>query len=395
MADLLDMSRLSLEERDRRWARVRQAMAERDLACIISPPHTGHWEMFQADTRYLTHIGGNCSETACVFPREGEVTAIVLNRPEFWARAQNWITDLRTPKHHMWSLPIIERMRELGVDRHRVGVVGLGGGVRTPEGTMSHGIFRRICEAFPEAAFEDVTVMMADLRGEKSPEEVACLERATEIVELGLKAVAEVARPGVPDHQVYAAVYYAMMRAGSEVPTMVLWGSGAGSPRDAFLPTRRPLQAGDMISSEIEAKYIGYAAQRVQPAVLGTPPRALVDAMDKQRIVFEAARARMKPGTPFGDIAGVIDEVAQELGCGANLTMHGRGLGEDRPLLVGGEMTPETAGFILKEGNTFIMKPSVRPADGPGITWGDTVTVTPQGGRRLGKDKHEILVIPI
>ena len=125
MADLLDMPRLSINERDQRWARVRAAMAERDFACLIAPPHTGHWELFQADTRYLTHIGGNCSETACVFPLDGEVTAVVLNRPEFWARAQDWVGDLRTPQHHMWSLPMTDRMKELGIDRHRVGVLGM------------------------------------------------------------------------------------------------------------------------------------------------------------------------------------------------------------------------------------------------------------------------------
>src|SRR5687768_16347541 len=139
MTELLDMPRLSLQERDQRWARVRAAMDARDLACIITPPHTGHWELFSADTRYLTHIGGNCSETACVFPRDGEVTAVVLNRPEFWARAQDWVTDLRLPNHHTWSASAIDRLREIGAERSRIGVVGLGGGVRTPEGTIAHG----------------------------------------------------------------------------------------------------------------------------------------------------------------------------------------------------------------------------------------------------------------
>ena len=36
----------------------------------------------------------------------------------------------------------------------------------------------------------------------------------------------------------------------------------------------------------------------------------------------------------------------------------------------------------------------VGPKDGPAINWGDTVTVTPQGGKRLGKDPHDIVVIP-
>src|SRR5713226_5743264 len=158
MSDLLDMPRLSLAERDQRWRRVRQAMAERDWLCIITPPNSGHWEQFQADSRYLTHIGGNCSETACVFPLEGDVTAIVLNRPEFWRRAQEWVTDIRTPTRHMWSEPMIDRLRELRITDGRVGVVGLGGGVRTAEGAIAWGLFERLRQALPKVAFEDATV---------------------------------------------------------------------------------------------------------------------------------------------------------------------------------------------------------------------------------------------
>ena len=393
MAQKLDIPRLSLEERDRRWARVRQAMVERGLACIISPPHTGHWELYQADTRYLSSIGGNCSETACVFPLEGEPMAVVLNRPDFWAGAQDWIADIRTPKHHMWSLPMLDRLRELKLEGERIGVVGLGGGVRTPEGTISWGLYEKLREGLPKASFEDVTVMMGNLRSVKSAEELACMERATEIVEHGLAVMAQVARPGVRDFEVYAEVYGAMMKAGSEVPTMMLWGSGP-EPHDAFLPTRRRLERGDRIDNEIEAKYIGYQAQRVQPAILSEAPAALTAAMDKHRTIFEAARAQLKPGVAFGQLAAVIDEVSAEQGCQVRLTMHGRGLGEDRPLLVGGDMTPETASFVLQEGNTFIMKPRVTAPDGTAVTWGDIVAVTPEGGHRLGKGAHGILVIP-
>jgi Xaa-Pro dipeptidase len=394
MTELLNMPRLSLQERDGRWARVRAAMDERGLAAIITPPHTGHWEMFAADTRYLTSIGGNCSETACVFPRTGEVTGIVLNRPEFWATAQEWVTDLRTPKHHIWSAPAIDRLREAGVDRERIGVVGLGGGVRTPEGTVPHGFFERVREAFPNATFEDVTVMMAELRGVKSAEELAAMERAAEIAEAAIKGFIEAAKPGVPDNEVYAALYHAMMKAGGEIPVMVLWGSGPGPVRDAFVPTQRPLQRGDMIANEIEGKYIGYVSQRVQPAILGEAPRPLLDALEKQKVVFEAICERMKPGARWGEIVSSVDDVAQELGGKATLTMHGRGLGEDRPLLVGGEMSDEIASFLLHENQAFIVKPNFRPASGPGITWGDTVAVTPNGGRRLGKDPHQLVVIP-
>jgi len=175
---------------------------------------------------------------------------------------------------------------------------------------------------------------------------------------------------------------------------MVIYGSGPIPAHDAFVPTHRVLQRGDMIADEIEGKWMGYSAQRVQPVVLGDPPAGWLDAMDKHRTVFNTALERLKAGTPFGEIASVMDEVGQELNCKVSLTMHGRGLGEDRPMLLGGAMTPDIANYVLQDGNVFIMKPAVRPADGPSISWGDTVAVTPSGGRRLGSDKQELVVIP-
>jgi len=394
MSDLVEMPRFSLQERDQRWARVRRAMAERDLACIITYPHTGHNAQWEADSRYLSHCGGGGSSTACVFPLEGDVTVFVLNRPEFWAGSQNWVTDVRPSKRMVWSEPIVDRLRELGIDRHKIGISSLRGNLRATEGTITLRQWEALNEALPNATFEDVSVMMGQLRAVKSPEEVATLERATRITEAGVHAMVEAARPGVRDYEVHAALYYGMMKLGCEVPTMVIYGSGPFPAHDAFIPTHRVLQRGDMIANEIEGKYMGYSAQRVQPVVLGDAPAGYLDAMDKQRTVFNAALAHLKAGTTFGEVARVVDEAAESLNCKVSLTMHGRGLGEDRPMLVGGAMTPDAAGYVLQEGNAFILKPSVRPADGPAANWGDTVVVTPQGGRRLGKDKHEVVVIP-
>lgn len=388
------MPRFSIEERGQRWGRVRTAMAERGVDVIVAFPHTGHNAQWEADSRYLTSVGGGGSSTGCVFPLDGEVTAITLNRPEFWAGMQDWVTDVRTSQHHTWSEPIVKRLQELGVDRHRVGISSLTGNVRAGDGTVTYKQWERLNEAFPNAAFEDVSAMMGELRAVKSSEELAVIQKATDITEAGLKSAFDAARPGITDHEVHAALMYGMLKAGSELPTMVIWGTGRPPAHDAFVPTHRVLERGDMFANEVEGKWMGYSAQRVQPAFLGEVAPGYAAAMEKQRMVFNAALGRFRPGTPFGDIASHVDEVAQDLGCRVSLTAHGRGLGEDRPMLVGGAMTPETASYMLQEGNCFILKPAVRLPDGPSINWGDTITVTSAGGRRLGKDQHEIVVIP-
>ncbi|MCH8199403.1 MAG: hypothetical protein IIA54_04980 [Chloroflexi bacterium] len=64
----LDVPRFSLEERERRWARVRGLMDRDGIDVLVAPPNTGHWDHFQANVRYLTGLGGNCVEAAAVFP---------------------------------------------------------------------------------------------------------------------------------------------------------------------------------------------------------------------------------------------------------------------------------------------------------------------------------------
>ena len=65
------LAKFSLAERERRWARVRELMRQEKLDALIGFPNQSHWDQFQADIRYLTHIGGHQTEVAVVFPQSG------------------------------------------------------------------------------------------------------------------------------------------------------------------------------------------------------------------------------------------------------------------------------------------------------------------------------------
>ena len=58
MAELYPYPRFSLAERDARWKRVRAKMQEENLDVIVAPNNTGHSTDFQANSRYLSHVGG-------------------------------------------------------------------------------------------------------------------------------------------------------------------------------------------------------------------------------------------------------------------------------------------------------------------------------------------------
>jgi Xaa-Pro aminopeptidase len=392
------LPRFSLAERERRWRRVRERMRQERLDAIIGFPNQSHWDQFQADIRYLTHIGGHQTEVAVVFPQAEEPTAFVRggNEIEWWNIAQDWIKDIR-PSRRSWSPPLIARMKELKLDNGRIGVSGLSGLLRAPEGTVVVGMLDNVRQAFPNAQFENATEVLQDARSIKSPEEVAWMERAAEILDQVVAAILAKAKPGVMENDMVATIWQTIIANGGDYPSMTHWGAGVDVPWACRIAPHRPLQAGDMINTELEAKYGGYIAQTVQAACLGKIPSDLKQAFDVSVKVFDELVKFMKPGVSYRDVIAFYQKLVREAGfIPKGMLLHGRGIGEDRPQITGeveGDMYTSATytqhlDLPLVEGNVFVLKPGAMPGSAPdSIRCGDTVVIEKNGARRLGKRK--------
>ena len=403
MPELHPYPRFSLAERDRRWKAVRERMAQQRLDVIVTPQNTGHSADFQANTRYLTHCGGGGdSDIAGVFPLEGDVTAIATSAAPRWPTVQEWTKDVREARRNYGGV-IVERLKELKVDRGRIGITGLGEveGTRTPEGTINYGTWKKIREAFPQAELVDASPILTEVRYIKSEEEIGVLTKSMEIVELGYQAEIEAARPGVKDWEVWAATQGALMRNGSEMPVHCNWLSGKNPVRTLTRPTMRLLERGDLIINEIEASWIGYRSQGVQPVFVEVANPVHQELIKVQREVFNRVFESLKPGITVKEISELTRKTGEEAapksgpvaGAKARLTMHGRGAGDDGPIITSNARNERQLGVTLKENMVLICKPSAITADNKYIsTWGDTVVVTPKGGRRLGKRPHDLAV---
>jgi Xaa-Pro aminopeptidase len=160
----------SLTERDRRYQRVRAMLAERGWDALLVPCNTGHNEAYQADVRYLTQVGGFANEAAVVFPASGDPTCWVRadSQPaEWWRDMQDWVADVRGSRCN-WSENFATSIRELGLESGRIGVVGIGGTPRSPDGLVLYGTLTRLQEWFPRASFADATEAMVRVREIKS-----------------------------------------------------------------------------------------------------------------------------------------------------------------------------------------------------------------------------------
>ncbi len=396
-SDLGTVLRPSLAERDRRHRAIREAMARDGLDILILSPSTARWEQMLADSRYVTAIGGFATEVLTIVPREGDITAYVYNRADWWRAEVDWVADVRDGRN-AWAENAVERIGELGLKKARIGISGLAGLARAPSGTVTFATVDAIARAFPDAVISNATPLMQAVRATKSAEEVAFLECSAAIAEKMVAACAEAARPGVREKELYALMTATLLREDGELPNFLLFATGPGISRSSFVPTNRVLAKGDRIVNEIEAKYAGYGAQVVAPMILGKPPAIFREMVELSRACFDAVLGTMKPGATFGELQDVYAGLVERAGNGRFSTgiplMHARGLGDDGPALLRRADLDTYRKIPLEEGMTFILKPRIVEVDGKERTSiGDTVAVTATGAKRLGRRPLELLVL--
>jgi Xaa-Pro dipeptidase len=385
----------SLAERTRRWNRVRELMDLDGVDALFVAPNTGHWDSFQANARYLTGLGGNGCQVGAVFPRSGDVMAISSPDvdPSIWLEREDWVSDIRAAGGGWGVVALaLARLKELGLERGRIGLSGLYGNTRYPEGVFSHGMYEQLRAALPDAELVNANGIFERSRFVKSDEELAFMTRAVELAEHALEVLRAEARPGVPECVVYARMLAGMLERGGEIPTMILWSVGWPQRKsNYYMPSGRPMQQGDMISIELEAKWGGYIAQVTQIAFLGEAPAAYARMFEVQQQALARCYALLRPGAIMGDFyeaCKAFDSAEYE----CRLIMHARGMGDDAPICVYQPRDEIMRTWPIENNATFIIKPIIGNRDRTqSLYWGDTVVATADGARRLGTRQPQIM----
>lgn len=405
MRSRLELPRLSLKERDRRWAAVRGKMAERGLECLVLWGWPMMWDFYTANARYLCPIGGNAEYNVLVFPLEGEPTCFI-HFPTFlegWRSAQDWVKDIRTRKGN-WADTVAGRLRELGLDRKRIGMDGLAGPL-DPDGWLPQSVYAPLREQLPDASIIGLDDMLELLRAEKSSEEIALLQRAAALGDLMLETCRETARPGVKECEVYGRMQQVMMANGGEEPTLFLWACDRHPYAHPFrMPTTRTMEAGDLIICEMHPKYAGYFTHVERTFCLGEPEK-------KQREIYEGCLAAYHSGMelfgPGRSISRAMEAVKQAIearGLGiCEAGIHGHGLASleypryrhhaikaDQPAIkaMGDQFRP---GMVFAF-NIDLVDP--KWMDGKtGCVFAETVLITEPGARRMHSYPMEFQMI--
>jgi|GEM_PF-1179245 Xaa-Pro aminopeptidase len=395
--------RLSLQERERRFAAVRDRMKQRSIDCVVIRSDSSKWDAGSAEGRYLSHIGGNGEDGYVIFDIKEEPVFIIWGPDHIsnWLEIQGWTKDIR-PMVPSAADAIVKRIKELGREKGTIGLVGrLGSRLWRGEGRWPQGNHQILQRELPQAKFVDFDEELWAIMAIKSDEEIYCIERAMQIIEQALEGLYESARVGTRIPEVVGRVYGSILSAGSDSSIQVLFAAGERTPRVAgrIFPDRR-LERGDMIINEITAKYCGYWAQVHAPISVGEPPRP-----EFQR-VFEAAFAALqagisalKPGITTMQLAQAVQKPVLEMGYDVNAMPLFKGMGTTiaefpySPTGVGLDATGKARSFEIQPGQVILFEPAAYDEKlKVGIHIGEQVVVTQDGCHRIGKRKLELKV---
>jgi Xaa-Pro aminopeptidase len=384
----------SPEEIHRRWAAVRAKMKEAQLDCLlVCQHHPG--EMISerqdgdADIEYLT--GVTLPFKWVVLPIEGKVIAVSTNQVKGAKEeklAQERGIEVRIVDGP-WSASIIDAMKEANVAQGRIGVTDLVDASRQTEGEVTYTTYDRVLKAFPQAKFQPASYLIDSVAALHSPEEIAVLEKTTQVGELGLQAMFETARPGVVQRVVWLAMFNAMVNASGERPFRV--SVRADGPGNSALnrPLEEVMRAGQVLSQECSGCVLGYGSQVNHSVVVGSPAPADWDAAAKDSLdTFEEMVTAIAPGKMVKEICTPYDKrlVARGEKPGA-LVIHSGGLGT----LPRGGSAGAVGQIVLQAGMVFDVKPAFRLKNGGTAQFGDSILVTENGARRLGKREMKVV----
>ncbi len=307
----------------------RELFAERlaRLQAAIAAAGDDAWLIYGDAQRYgdiawISHFVPRLRSVVVLVPRAGQpcLLASIGSRDVPASKILTWFDELRP----YTRLPgeVINVIRERGLDRATVGVVGTRASLPVAEWTI-------IADGLPGVTWIERDAPYATLRATKDAAEDAGMRRAADAVALGLGEAARAFRPGITVREATSPVDRAVRYAAAEdVRILVATGADAGH---ALAPSNlRMLAPGDVVQLFIGAEVQRYWAEGACTLALGDMDAATFDLKRLAERALAAMIAAVTGGARAADVAAAAEHVlGPRLSAGAAAYGFGHGIGLD------------------------------------------------------------------
>jgi Xaa-Pro aminopeptidase len=411
MIDVGDAPRLSLDERDRRWAKTRALMAEHNLDVLLLPGLRGR-------ESYESYLSNESIQGIVVMPADRDPIYLtwsafrIVGRTDPINTRKYWIDDIRSG---LLGPLVVDALRELGALSGRIGVVGINS--KNPmelEGFVPYATWQHVLAGAPKAVFVEMSSPFGLMMLAKGEEELAVARHTAAVGELLAQKILDVARPGIRDSDLFAAIVEESYRAGLTLtPPSVIVKTGRdtiswGPPEWGYSDDPpRMIEAGDLVTCELMPTYAGIETQQQVQVVMGAITPQQRKLADLARASYDVGLETIKPGVTFLELNDAMAKPVLDAGCWHLSPMihsvapalllgslHGGAqahLGEEFPWF---KQLPPSQDGVLAEGMLFSFEPNACIGR-ERVNIGGTVVVGASGPEELNSLPCNLLSIEI
>lgn len=375
---------LSVSERDRRYAALRDRLRDKGVDCAIA---TG------TNLFYLTN--GISGQRAGLLPTTSEPLTVALNGrhladlpAEFVVASQDWVTDVRPGND---ASPLINRIRELTLAKGTIGFA---------DGGVAHNLYAQVAKELPEAKLVDVSDVFANVRTIKSDEEVAMIEQANRVFDAAVEGMHEHVRTGMTGAEAVQEGIKAMWRAGGDLDATLSFNFGPVAKQNPVLADvclGKTIQSGDVGTLTAHAEYGHYAGHSDQEIAFGEPSALHREMFEAVLYVRDAVLRHVKAGATQGELLTAYREACKETKFRGSPHSQIHQYGIDVPEFPGPDFRvgDNPRDYRLAAGMIYSISPTIVATNTSEDTvlGGTSLVVTESGYRNLGEREVRMLVV--
>ena len=331
---------ITVEERQARVAKARRLMADAHLDAIFLEAGSSLF--------YFTGVRWGRSErmTAAVLPARGEIAYVCPAFEEPRLREQLVVgDDVRVWQEHEDPCRLVAGiLRDRGVAAGRVGI----------EETVRFFLFDGIRREAPHLALASADPVTVGCRAQKSPAEIALMQRASDITAEAYKATLRRLEEGMSKEAFSALAAAAHKALGVRGGIGVQFGQATAFPHGSREPAA--LKEGDVVLMDGGCTVEGYHSDISRTIVFGTPTQRQRDVWELEKLAQAAAFDAAQLGAPCEAVDAAARKVITDAGFGPDYdvpglphrTGHGIGLDvHEWHHIVRGNTTPLAVGMCF------------------------------------------------
>ena len=332
---------------------------------------------------YMDAMGLSRYLPIVVYPKGApDKAAFIGHRLENFQRQNNpfWTPETQTSSFGSIDAigKAIDYVKRAGIRTRRIGV-------ETAFLPMDAGAALR--DAFPDSALADALFALERLRARKSPEELAKLKLASELVIDSMLATIASHGPGTTKAEFAEALRREETSRGLTFEYCLI---AAGKSHNRA-PSDQTWMEGDVLSVDSGGNYHGYIGDLARMAILGEPDAELEDLLGEIETIQRAAFKPIKAGVMGGEIYAAGEALVAKSKQHNNMEFlaHGMGLvSHEAPHLTNSGPVPytdEDAHRPLEAGSVISVETTLKHPTRGFIKLEDTVAVTETGFEIFGE----------